>query len=177
MSEDAHRLFARLALAVLIGWPWTAHGQNPSAEPGSHDDEQMITGDQKSQSAGREENSSSRDLANHVRKAIAKDKSVSAYAHKVKVIPSVHGTVTLKGRVRSEEERYAVEAKAAEIAGAGNVNTELFVAGNLETGAPSRQQARRAHSDFEARVDRALNEQPTAVTSRRLVASAAEPRR
>jgi osmotically-inducible protein OsmY len=121
MSEDANRLFPRLILAVLIGWAWTAHGQKLSAD-----------GDRQSQVARHEVSSSTRDLANHVRGAIARDKSFSGYAHKVIVIPSVHGTVTLKGRVRSKEEKHAVEAKAAQVAGADNVNTELFVTSNAE---------------------------------------------
>jgi osmotically-inducible protein OsmY len=36
--------------------------------------------------------------------------------------------VTLKGPVRSEEEKSAIEAKAAEVAGAGNVVNQLEVA-------------------------------------------------
>ena len=132
MREDARRLFPRLALAVLIGWAWTAHGQNPSAELTRRDDKQTFVGDRQLQATRREEHPSTRDLANHVRSAIARDKSFSGYARKVKVIPSVYGTVTLKGRVRSDKEKHAVEAKAAEIAGGGNVNTELFVPGNIE---------------------------------------------
>lgn len=126
MSDGARRLGPRLVLAVLIGWAWTIHGQVPSAALSGRDDNQVIKSDWQGQIAGREEHTSSRELAKHVRSAIARDKSFSGYAHKVRVIPSVHRTVTLKGRVRSEEERHAVEAKAAEITGVGNVNTELF---------------------------------------------------
>jgi|SRR5581483_7113401 len=68
-----------------------------------------------------------RDLTKEIRRAIVKDKSLSTYAHNVKVI-SEHGTVTLKGPVRSEEEKRTVEAKAAEIAGAKNVKSEVSVA-------------------------------------------------
>jgi osmotically-inducible protein OsmY len=39
-----------------------------------------------------------------------------------------NGTVTLKGPVRSEEEKKSIEAKAAEVAGAGNVQNELSIA-------------------------------------------------
>ena len=117
--QSAPRLFMRLGVALLIGWAWTAYGQNPVAEPGRPP-------------ARREGNSSTRDLAKHVRRAISGDKSFSGYAHRVMVIPSVQGTVTLKGRVQSTEEKRAVEAKAAQIAGTGNVNTELFVTGQAE---------------------------------------------
>jgi hyperosmotically inducible periplasmic protein len=44
----------------------------------------------------------------------------------VKVITQ-NGQVTLKGPVRSGEEKRAVEAKAAEVAGEGKVTSELTV--------------------------------------------------
>src|SRR4051812_29512354 len=62
------------------------------------------------------ENRSDRDIAKDIRKAIVDDKSLSTYAHNVKVIVQ-NGSVTLKGPVRSEDEKKAVEAKAAEVAG------------------------------------------------------------
>ena len=54
------------------------------------------------------------------------DKSLSTYGHNVKVITQ-NGMVTLKGPVRSEEEKKAVEAKAAEVAGADKVTNEIDV--------------------------------------------------
>jgi hyperosmotically inducible periplasmic protein len=72
------------------------------------------------------ENASDRELAKNVRRAIVKDKSLSSYAHNVKVIAQ-DGTVTLKGPVRSAEERKSIEDKATEVAGAGNVKNELSV--------------------------------------------------
>jgi osmotically-inducible protein OsmY len=51
---------------------------------------------------------------------------LSTYAHNVKVI-SQGGKITLKGPVRSEDEKNALAAKAAEIAGASNINDELSV--------------------------------------------------
>ena len=56
------------------------------------------------------ENTSDRDITQQVRKAIMADKSLSTYAHNVKVITQ-NGMVTLKGPVRSEEEKKAIEAK------------------------------------------------------------------
>src|SRR3982074_1262777 len=63
-------------------------------------------------------NASDRELAQKVRKAITSDKTLSTYAHNVKVIAH-DGMVTLKGPVRSAEEKSAIEAKAVEVAGAG----------------------------------------------------------
>ena len=66
-------------------------------------------------------------ITRDIRRALVADKSLSTYAHNVKVITS-HGEVTLKGPVRSEEERKAVEAKAVEVAGERRVANELTIA-------------------------------------------------
>jgi hyperosmotically inducible periplasmic protein len=68
-----------------------------------------------------------RDVARRIRSAIVKDKSLSTYAHNIKIV-SRDGKVTLKGPVRSEEEKSAVESKATEVAGAGNVVNQLEIA-------------------------------------------------
>jgi hyperosmotically inducible periplasmic protein len=67
-------------------------------------------------------------LTQQIRRAIVKDKSLSSDAHNVKII-SQNGSVTLKGPVKSAEEKQAIESKAAQIAGADKVNSELQVAG------------------------------------------------
>src|SRR5579863_1376378 len=72
------------------------------------------------------DNTSDRQMAQKVRQSFVHDKSLSTYAHNVKVI-SDGGKVTLKGPVRSEEEKHALAEKAAEIAGPGNVNDEMNV--------------------------------------------------
>src|SRR5271165_1989429 len=68
-----------------------------------------------------------RETSQKIRKAILADKSLSTYAHNVKVI-TMNGSVVLKGPVRSDEEKAAIEAKATEVAGATNVKSELTVA-------------------------------------------------
>jgi hyperosmotically inducible periplasmic protein len=69
---------------------------------------------------------SDRDMTQQIRKSIMKDKSLSTYAHNVKIITQ-NGQVTLKGPVRSDDEKRTVEAKAAEIAGQDKVTSELAV--------------------------------------------------
>jgi hyperosmotically inducible protein len=69
---------------------------------------------------------SDREITQQIRKSITGDKSLSSYGHNVKVITQ-NGMVTLKGPVRSEEEKKAVEAKAAEVAGADKVTNEIDV--------------------------------------------------
>jgi hyperosmotically inducible periplasmic protein len=73
------------------------------------------------------ENTNDRQLTAQIRRAIVKDKSLSTTAHNVKIIAQ-NGAVTLKGPVKSEEEKQAIESKATEIAGSGKVSNELQVA-------------------------------------------------
>jgi osmotically-inducible protein OsmY len=72
------------------------------------------------------ENRPDRDITRDIRRSIVQDKSLSTYAHNVKII-SQNGMVTLKGPVRSEDEKAAIEAKAAEIAGKDKVTSQLEV--------------------------------------------------
>jgi len=67
-----------------------------------------------------------REIMQNIRKAVMDDKSLSTYAHNVKII-SQHGKVTLKGPVRTEEEKSTVEKLATDVAGAGNVTNEITV--------------------------------------------------
>jgi osmotically-inducible protein OsmY len=64
-----------------------------------------------------------------IRKAIVDDKSLSVNAHNVKVM-TTNGVVTLRGPVKSEEEKRTVEAKAKQVAGVAQVNNLLEVEKN-----------------------------------------------
>jgi hyperosmotically inducible protein len=66
------------------------------------------------------------DITKEICRSIAQDKSMSTYARNVKVITQ-NGQVTLKGPVRSEEEKKAIESKAAEVAGADKVTDSIEV--------------------------------------------------
>ena len=72
------------------------------------------------------ENTSDRDLTRKIRRSLTKDKSLSTYAHNIKIITQ-DGAVTLKGPVHSEEEKQAIASKAAEIAGQDKVTNQLTV--------------------------------------------------
>jgi len=61
-------------------------------------------------------NATDLDLTKNIRRSIVEDKSLSSYAHNVKVI-SQNGTVTLKGPVKSEAEKSAIVSKAVSLAG------------------------------------------------------------
>jgi len=80
-----------------------------------------VTADQQKENAG------DRELTRKIRQSLIKDKTLSTYAHNVKVIAQ-GGQVTLKGPVRSDEEKRSVEAKATEVAGSGHVTNQMSVA-------------------------------------------------
>jgi hyperosmotically inducible protein len=71
-------------------------------------------------------NPSDRAITQKIRKAIHEDQSLSSYAHNIKVITQ-DGKVTLRGPVRSEEEKTNLEAKAVSVAGQENVTNQLDV--------------------------------------------------
>jgi hyperosmotically inducible periplasmic protein len=68
-------------------------------------------------------NVSDRTLTQTIRKSVMADKSLSSYAHNVKII-SQNGVVTLKGPVRSDEEKKTIVAKAVEAAGSADKVTD-----------------------------------------------------
>jgi len=72
-------------------------------------------------------NPADRAITQKIRKALHDDNSLSMYAHNVKIITQ-DGKVTLRGPVRSEEEKSSIEAKAVAVAGQGNVTNQLEVA-------------------------------------------------
>ena len=72
-------------------------------------------------------NSTDRTITQRIRKAIHQDTSLSTYAHNIKVITQ-DGKVTLRGPVRSEEEKNNLQAKAVAVAGEENVTNRLEIA-------------------------------------------------
>ena len=72
------------------------------------------------------ESAADRDIMQKIRQAVIDDKSLSSYAHNVKII-SQNEKVTLKGPVRSSEEKQNIEQKATDVAGAGNVTNQITI--------------------------------------------------
>ncbi len=116
-----------LLMGTLLSGAW-AMAQSASQDVPA-DNTKMNQGDQKaSQTTADQQKDSHADLqiTKQIRKSIVSDKSLSTYAHNVKIITQ-NGQVTLKGPVRSDDEKRSLEAKAAEVAGAGNVTDDLKV--------------------------------------------------
>jgi hyperosmotically inducible protein len=65
-------------------------------------------------------------ITQKIRKAIHDDTTLSTDAHNVKIITQ-NGKVTLRGPVKSDDEKNNLEAKAASVAGQENVTDQLEV--------------------------------------------------
>ena len=81
-------------------------------------------------------NKSDLETTRQIRKAIVAEKTLSTNAHNAKVITKA-GKVTLRGPVRSEDEKKMLEAKATAVAGVGNVTNELTVMTAAATTTPA----------------------------------------
>jgi osmotically-inducible protein OsmY len=72
-------------------------------------------------------NPTDRAITQKIRKAVHDDTSLSTYAHNIKIITQ-DGKVTLRGPVRSEDEKNNLQAKAVKVAGQENVTNQLEIA-------------------------------------------------
>ena len=100
-------------LATLSNPVRSANGQTPA------DNTKVNTRDRAQGAATadqQKDNATDRDLARKIRRALMQDKALSTYAHNVKVIAQ-SGQVTLKGPVRSDDEKKSIVGKAVEVAG------------------------------------------------------------
>jgi hyperosmotically inducible periplasmic protein len=114
---------------LLFGSTGLLLAQEPATQNSATDNTKMNQPDRSANSLNADKqsnNESDRNLTQQVRQAIIADKSLSTYAHNVKVITQ-NGQVTLKGPVRSEDEKRSIEAKAATIAGESKVTSELTI--------------------------------------------------
>jgi len=128
--------FQSLALLISLAAAPVFAGQEPATKPEDKsssvpaDNTKVNKRDRKEGAMTADQQSNrkaDRELTQKIRRALVEDKQLSTYAHNVKVIAK-NGEVTLKGPVRSEEEKKAVEAKAAEVAGGATIRNELQVA-------------------------------------------------
>jgi hyperosmotically inducible periplasmic protein len=77
--------------------------------------------------AGEQSNAKSDvELTRQIRRAVVKDDSLSMLAHNVKIVTS-NGAVTLRGPVKTEQEKIAIANKAQAIAGPNKVDNQLEV--------------------------------------------------
>ncbi|HET9915570.1 MAG TPA: BON domain-containing protein [Candidatus Binatia bacterium] len=73
------------------------------------------------------ENEADRTISQNIRQAISADDSISTNGKNAKII-TIDGTVTLRGPVKSEQEKTNIGAKAQQIAGVKSVDNQLEIA-------------------------------------------------
>jgi hyperosmotically inducible protein len=112
--------------ALLVIQPVFGQDQSTPVQPTQPDNSAMnkhhkVTADQQTDAA------SDRALTAQIRKSIIADKTLSMYGHNVKII-TINGVVTLKGPVKSEEEKQTIADLAAKASGgADKVTNSLTV--------------------------------------------------
>ena len=129
MNNVLKMAFRMGVLACLLSLPLAHARQDSSAQQPAPDNTKVNKRDKnKAEPTAdqQKENQPDREIARKIRQSIVQDKSLSSYAHNVKIVAE-NGAVTLKGPVRSDEEKTAVEAKAVEVAGADKVTSQLEV--------------------------------------------------
>ena len=120
-----------LCSGLLLGAGVLASAQEPNSQQASPSaDNTKVNERDRSQTEPtadqQKDNRSDEDITRQIRQSVVKDKSLSSYAHNVKIITQ-NGQVTLKGPVRSEDEKKMVEAKATEVAGENKVTSQLDI--------------------------------------------------
>ena len=118
-----------MTASTLLGL-WLGTGPQVCAQQSAPDNTKTNQGDANKGATTADQqkmNAADRTITKEIRSSIMKDKSLSTYAHNIKIITQ-DGKVTLKGPVRSEDEKAAIESKAVAIAGANNVTDQLEVA-------------------------------------------------
>lgn len=114
-------------IITALFWGAAAFSQGQTPDPAvKPDNTEMNKRDRNSgeASADRQKmNAADQDLTQRIRQSIMSDKSLSTYAHNIKII-SQNGIVTLKGPVRSDDEKKNVMAKAVAMAGSADKVTD-----------------------------------------------------
>jgi hyperosmotically inducible periplasmic protein len=72
------------------------------------------------------ESEADRTLTQRIRQAVVADDALSMTAKNIKII-TINGLVTLRGPVKTMEEKRTIEAKAQQIAGADKVDSQLEI--------------------------------------------------
>ena len=98
----------------------TAQDQNTKPDNSTQNKNQDQTAQNQSSAA------SDRELTAKVRKAIIADKDLSTYAHNIKIITQ-NGTVTLKGPVKSDDEKQKIESDVAGVVSHDSIVNQLTV--------------------------------------------------
>lgn len=132
MKQISKKVLA-VALVAALGssWAWAQTAPQGQATPAA-DNTKMNNRDKgdPAQTPQTQSNAKAdRDLLASVRRTIVKDKSLSVAAHNIKILVEA-GVVTLRGPVKSDEEKSKVESLAKSVAGVTSVDNKVDVKTN-----------------------------------------------
>lgn len=116
-------------LALLLGVPVASVAQTSPAPSPAPDNSKVNERDRQPGATTADQQKSSKgdlEITRKVRQAIVKDKTLSTYARNIKVVTE-GGVVSLRGPVRTSDEKVAIETIAVQVAGEGNVRNELEI--------------------------------------------------
>src|ERR1700735_4836558 len=118
-----------IAASVFVAGPFLASPARQDKQP-APDNTKTNQGDASKDAPTAQQqkmNPADRNTTRQIRSAITSDKTLSTYAHNLKIITE-NGKVTLKGPVRSDDEKTNIEGKAGAVAGVDNVTSQLTIA-------------------------------------------------
>jgi hyperosmotically inducible periplasmic protein len=122
MRHLRSKLLIPIACAILCVANLAAQsGTSPSAPDNSKQNQtQSPTADNQTNAQA------DRTTTAKVRKAIVADKDLSTYAHNIKIV-TINGAVTLKGPVKSEEEKQKIASDVASVIPSDKLTNDLTV--------------------------------------------------
>lgn len=127
MTKSLRNLPIFILAAVMLCTPSVSAASRHMLQSSSQQPDNSAQNKQHATTADNQPNAQAdRMTTANVRKAIIADKDLSLYAHNVKII-TMSGTVTLKGPVKSDEEKQKVAADAASVVSQDKVVNHLTV--------------------------------------------------
>lgn len=132
MKQMSKKVLA-VALAAALGSSWASAQTAPQGQATPAADNTKMNNRDKGDPAQTPQTQSNakadRELLASVRRTIVKDKSLSVTAHNIKILVE-GGVVTLRGPVKSDEEKSKVEALAKSVAGVTSVDNKVDIKTN-----------------------------------------------
>jgi hyperosmotically inducible periplasmic protein len=120
MSRTLQNTCGMLVMASALLCANQAFGQDQSAAPQTTQPDNSAMNKHHKVTAGQQTDAASdRALTAQIRKSIIANKDLSLYGHNVKII-TINGMVTLKGPVKSNEEKQTIADLAAKASGSSN---------------------------------------------------------
>ena len=111
-------LLSTAAIAATV-WSEDPNADNTGKNTRDRDDQSQTATDQSNDPADIK-------ISADIRKKVVDDGSLSMMAKNVKII-TINGLVTLRGPVKTMEEKRTIDAKAQQIAGADKVDSQLEI--------------------------------------------------